>query len=126
MKLQVTATPGLRVLCGFAAVMMVVQVWLLPEANFAEKIVSLTWDKAVHFTYYGTMAFLFWVAAGRRGPVWAWLAASAIGGIDEILQIWEPGRDADVLDWLADTVGSGSALVIATRYTRSTPVAAAP
>ena len=123
MKFQVTPTPGLRVLCGFAAVMMVVQVLLLPEADFAVKIVNFTWDKAVHFTYFGTMAFLFWVAAGRRGPLWVWLAVSAIGATDEILQIWKPGRTADVNDWIADTLGSGAALFIATRFTRA---AAAP
>ena len=126
MKLQVTPTPGLRILCGFAAAIMVVQVLLLPEADFAVKIVTLTWDKAVHFMYYGTIAFLLWIAGGRRGPLWVWVAVMAIGATDEILQIWKPGRTADINDWIADSLGSGIALVIATRFTHAAPADAAP
>ncbi len=126
MKLQVTPTPGLRILCGFAAAMMVVQVLLLPEADFAVKVVNLLWDKTVHFLYYGTMAFLIWIAAGRRGPLWVWIAVMAIGATDEILQIWKPGRSADIDDWVADSLGSGISLVIATRFTRTAAAAALP
>ena len=119
MRLQVSPTPGLRALCGFGGVVMAVQVLFLTEPNFALKVVDLLWDKTVHFLYYGTMAFLFWIAAGRRGPLWVWIAVMAIGATDEILQIWKPGRTADINDWIADALGSGIALVIASRFTRA-------
>ena len=119
MKLSVSAAPGLRLLCGFAAAVMVLQVLVLEEPDFAVKVVNLLWDKTVHFLYYGTMAFLLWVAAGRRGKLWVWIAVAAIGATDEILQIWKPGRSADVDDWIADTLGSGIALVVAQRVTHA-------
>ena len=113
MSLHFEATPALRWLCGFTAVMMVVQVWLITPPGYAPKLEELMWDKTVHFCYFGTMAFLAWVAAGKRGPLWIWLAASAIGAVDEILQVYTPGRDSDVHDWYADTLGSGLAMLAA-------------
>jgi VanZ family protein len=111
-RLHIEATPALRWLCGFTAAMMVVQVWLITPPGYAPKLEELMWDKTVHFCYFGTMAFLAWVAAGKRGPLWIWLAVSAIGAVDEILQAYTPGRDSDVHDWYADTLGSGLAMLI--------------
>lgn len=112
MKLEVHATPALRLLCGFAALAMVVQVWFITPPGYAEKLIDLLWDKTVHFSYFGTMAFLAWVAAGKRGPLAVWLLVSAIGGVDEILQAYTPGRDSDIHDWYADTLGAAFAMAI--------------
>ncbi|HEX4779787.1 MAG TPA: VanZ family protein [Usitatibacter sp.] len=112
MRLDVNATPGLRALCGFAALAMVIQVWFITPPGYAPKLEALLWDKTVHFCYFGTMAFLTWVAVGKRGPLWVWLLVSAIGGVDEILQAYTPGRDSDIHDWYADTLGSGLAMLI--------------
>jgi len=111
-KLDVNATPGLRVLCGFAAVVMVVQVLLITPPGYAARLEELLWDKTIHFCYFGTIAFLAWVAAGKRWPLWVWLAVTLIGGLDEILQAYTPGRDSDIHDWYADTLGSGLAMLI--------------
>jgi VanZ family protein len=111
-SLHFEATPGLRWLCGFTAVMMVVQVWLITPPGYAPKLEELMWDKTVHFCYFGTMAFLAWVAVGKRGRLWVWLLVSAIGGVDEILQAYTPGRDSDIHDWYADTLGSALAMLI--------------
>ena len=113
MKIEIHATPALRILCGFAAVMMVVQVWFLAPPNYAPRLIDLMWDKSVHCLYFGTMAFLTWVAAGKRGPLWVWLLISAIGAADEILQAYTPGRDSDIHDWYADTIGAALAMLIA-------------
>ena len=111
MRLRIEATPALRWLCGITAVVMVVQVLLIAPPGYAEKLEELLWDKTIHFCYFGTMAFLAWVAAGKRGPLWIWLAVSAIGAADEILQAYTPGRDSDIHDWYADTLGSGLAML---------------
>jgi len=111
-RLDVNATPGLRALCGFAALAMVVQVLFITPPGYAPKLEELLWDKTVHFCYFGTIAFLAWVAVGKRGPLWIWLAVSVIGGLDEILQAYTPGRDSDIHDWYADTLGSALSMCI--------------
>jgi VanZ family protein len=91
---------------------MVVQVWFITPPGYAEKLVNLLWDKTVHFSYFGTMAFLAWIAAGKRGALAVWLLVSAIGGVDEILQAYTPGRDSDIHDWYADTLGAALAMAL--------------
>ncbi|HEX3061470.1 MAG TPA: VanZ family protein [Usitatibacter sp.] len=112
MRIEIRATPALRALCGFAALAMVLQVWFLTPPGFAPKLEALMWDKTVHFCYFGTMAFLAWVAAGKRGALAIWLLVSVIGGVDEILQAYTPGRDSDIHDWYADTLGAALAMAL--------------
>ena len=112
MRLAFRAGPGMRALCAFAAIVMVIQVWFITPPGYAPKMEELLWDKTVHFCYFGTMAFLAWVAFGQRGPLAAWLLVSVIGGIDEILQAYTPGRDSDIHDWYADTLGAAFAMLI--------------
>lgn len=64
------------------------------------------WDKLAHFLYYGTMAALLALGGGRR---WLWLPlvlVPLIGALDEWHQLYVPGRDASVFDWLADEAGT--------------------
>ncbi len=69
-------------------------------------------DKVFHAVQFGLLGYLFARAAMRSWPrhhprtVWfGVLLTSAIGLLDELHQAFVPGRDADVLDWLADTLG---------------------
>ena len=60
-------------------------------------------DKVMHFGAYAVLAFLW------RIPLrfWPALVLSSLYGIsDEIHQAYVPGRQADFLDWLADTAGA--------------------
>jgi VanZ family protein len=121
-RLEVGATPLLRAICALGAAVMVAQLLLLWEPNFAVRIVEATWDKAVHFLYFGTMAFLMWIATGKRWPLAIWLAVAFIGAADETLQAYTPGRTSDIKDWLADALGSAAALFLAQRViTRDRP-----
>jgi VanZ family protein len=86
------------------------------------QIVEATWDKAIHFLYFGTMAFLLWIAGDRRWPLAVCLVVSFIGGADETLQAYTPGRNSDVNDWIADTLGAAVALIVVQRLW-SAPVA---
>ena len=63
------------------------------------------WDKALHFTAYFGLALMTTIAvrADRRALWWA-LGLVAMGGALEILQ-GLTGRDADILDELANTLG---------------------
>jgi VanZ family protein len=113
MKLGITPTPALRVLCFIGFLGMTAQLLLLAEPKFAVQIVDATWDKAIHFLYFGTLAFLLWVATGKRWPLAVWLVVAFIGAADETLQLYTPGRTSDVNDWLADSLGAATALLVA-------------
>jgi VanZ family protein len=126
MKVDITATPALRALCAIGFLGMTAQLLLLAEPGFAVQIVDATWDKAIHFLYFGTMAFLLWIATGKRWAIWVWLVVVLIGAADETLQAFTPGRTCDVEDWLADSIGAASGLLLAWRVIPAYIAALAP
>ena len=69
-------------------------------------------DKIVHGSAYAVMAWFVWAAFSHhvrdmRGlSVVVVLFASLYGVSDEFHQSFVPGRDADVWDWFADTMGA--------------------
>ena len=77
-----------------------------------------------HFGMYGGLGVLIARAARLRGwsPRWLIWAAAALAlgaALDELHQLFVPGRDAEVTDWLADTVGATAGLVVGTRLMAS-------
>ena len=115
--IAIRATPALRVSCAIAAAVMAIQVVFLAEPRFALAIVNATWDKFVHFTYFGTMAFFLWVAAGKRYDIAVWVIVIFVGAADETHQAYVPGRSSDIRDWLADGLGAAAALIVMQRAT---------
>jgi VanZ family protein len=113
--LDIPTTPALRVACFIAFLAMTAQLLLLAEPNFAVRIVNATWDKGVHFLFFGTMAFVLWIATAKRVPLAVWLTIAFIGFADETLQASTPGRSSDVDDWLADGFGAAAALIVSQR-----------
>ncbi len=69
-------------------------------------------DKLLHAMEYAGLAMLLWRALRREGVKraawWAVLGSSAFGLSDELHQLFTPGRTAEVLDWVADTVGASA------------------
>lgn len=73
-------------------------------------------DKAIHFVEYGVLGFLCahailltWPRRPRaRIVALAAFVASAFGLSDELHQAFVPGRSAEVLDFVADTLGATS------------------
>ncbi len=71
-------------------------------------------DKLVHFCLYGVEGFLLYRAVRWRGPagfsfarVIAITAVMAVWGtIDEVHQMWIPGRSTEVGDVIADVCGA--------------------
>jgi VanZ family protein len=71
-------------------------------------------DKIEHFMAYGGLGFLLNLSLRiqnkfklvKKYPAWfAVLFVSAYGAIDELHQLFIPGRSCDILDWSADTIG---------------------
>lgn len=83
-----------------------------PDAQGVGSFLDLRppFDKLYHAVNFGILAALLYLATGR-----AWLAvllASLYGVSDEIHQSFVPGRSSDMTDWLADTVGALSAVLV--------------
>lgn len=73
-------------------------------------------DKVAHALSFGVLASLFYFATGRALlPV---LLASLYGVTDELHQSFVPGRDADLWDWVADTIGAALAVSVILGFIR--------
>jgi len=66
-------------------------------------------DKIVHAVFYGI--FAFFIFGSSRHYVLSLVIASIYGITDEFHQSFVFGRDSDVWDWVADTVGASLSLV---------------
>jgi VanZ family protein len=71
-------------------------------------------DKIEHLLAYGGLGFLLNLSLRiqnkftivKKYPAWfSVLIVSAYGALDELHQLFIPGRSCDILDWTADTVG---------------------
>lgn len=71
-------------------------------------------DKIVHAVFYGI--FAFFIFGGSRRYLLSLLIASLYGITDEFHQSFIEGRDSDVWDWVADTVGA-SLVLLGIRFT---------
>lgn len=81
-------------------------------------------DKVNHFGAYGLLSVLLYLnlyfqdkieVLNKFPATFTVLIASIYGMVDEIHQMFVPGRSAEFLDWLADFSGSLVAVLI-TRY----------
>jgi len=74
-------------------------------------------DKVAHFAVYGFLGTLVYRAGAPKWPAWlAVLVVSAFGATDEWHQYFVPGRDCDVFDWLADTLGAALAVTLYVKW----------
>lgn len=84
---------------------------------------GLPLDKVAHLVLYGVLG---WLAArslrreGRLRPPAAflcWFAVLLFAALDEYHQLWIPGREAAVDDWIVDVLAAGAGILayVATR-----------
>lgn len=75
-------------------------------------------DKVIHFLAFGLLAtgIVRLLPRGRR--VWAVVGVSLFGVFDEFHQSFTPGRAVELKDWVADTAGAATAVLL---YTRAAP-----
>ena len=75
-------------------------------------LTAAVWDKALHWIDYGGLALLLCRAFRGEGCTWliacllAAFVASGYAVSDEWHQSMVPGRNSDVGDWAADTIGA--------------------
>jgi VanZ family protein len=108
----------------------VVYMWVIfhlsSESDPLPALTAHVWDKLLHLTEYGGLAVLVCRALLGEGLGWraavagTIVAASLYGASDEFHQSFVPMRDADVHDWLADTLGATAGAVVYSigRWTR--------
>lgn len=96
------------------AVITVVGISWLAFTPHPPPAADLGWDKANHFTAFGTLAFLgMQCLRPRPGRAWWVLAALLVFGVlIELVQAQIPGRDADAQDVLADMMGAVLGLAV--------------
>jgi len=96
-------------------------IWALSSQSQQISMPSLPWsDKVAHFVEYAILGGLYAHAVLRTWPQLSPLRALAIaavltsawGYIDEIHQAFVPGRNSDVRDWVADTLGAIAGVTI--------------
>jgi len=69
-------------------------------------------DKLIHFLEFGVLGILlaravYHSGSGSRGRYWACILAVALyGGLDEIHQLFVPGRSVELGDFAADCIGA--------------------
>ncbi len=107
--------PAVPWLAALVAMSMIGGLLRLGETSLAVGLIPSPWDKLAHALTFGTIALSLWLATRQR-----WLGACvgiafAIAVYDEWRQLYLPGREADLLDLLANTTGIVLAVVLANR-----------
>ncbi len=91
--------------------------WLSSQSALPTPMLFLHQDKLHHFGAYFIMGILAWRCFNDyiKKPKIVMLISlcfcSLYGLSDEWHQSFVPGREADVLDWIADTLGAAIALI---------------
>ena len=76
-------------------------------------------DKVVHALVYGLLGVLLLLSQSPRAEGYRWrqiaasmAVASLYGVTDELHQAFDPGRNADPWDWIADMIGAIVAVLL--------------
>ena len=98
--------------------------YLSSQSDPVPQVTSVVWDKLLHLVEYGGLAVLLARAMLGEGLtagvtlVAAILLTSAYGATDEAHQSRVPQRQADVRDWIVDSIGAAAGAGIATSRRR--------
>lgn len=98
---------------------MVTLYWLSSRSDLARLPGGVS-DKFAHFVAYAVLAGLSlraaaggrWAGVNRRAALVALAVACGYGALDELHQVFTPGRFAGVDDWVADALGALSAIAL--------------
>jgi VanZ family protein len=88
------------------------------ESQPLPELTASVWDKALHGIEYAGLALLLCRAWRVEGAAWpqamllGLILASGYAATDEWHQAFVPLRDANVRDWLADTIGAAAGVAL--------------
>lgn len=87
------------------------------QSEIATPGFSFSVDKIGHFAVFGALAtsivrLQFFRLREWKGALTVLLLVSVWGGLDEFRQSFTPGRSVEVDDWLADTLGALTAVLL--------------
>lgn len=103
---HVLQQPRVRLLCGMGALLFAISLLGLGATPVAVGVANPPWDKLLHLMAYATVAGLIALGLGGRRPGMTIALALTLARIDEGLQHFEPGRNADLADLMTDAVAA--------------------
>jgi VanZ family protein len=74
------------------------------------------WDKPAHFLAFALITALLMHGTAGEAPLAVLAAVVAFGGLDEVHQLFVPGRTADLTDFIADA--AAAAVVVGLHFLR--------
>lgn len=110
-------------MCKVPALLIIGMIWFLSSQSVLPTPKGiLGFDKVQHLLAYAVFAVAvgLWISLKqwKKNPfkcmVWVAIIVAAYGISDEVHQSFVPGRDCNVWDWVADTIGAilGAGLVM--------------
>lgn len=107
-------TPHFSAVALLAALGIVAALFIGGRQAIAVGLIPHPWDKLAHAAVFALLACAIGLSSNRRG--WGRLAvaffgALLVGALDEWHQVFLPGREADLSDFVADVIGSISGTV---------------
>lgn len=91
-----------RMICMTAFVLLAASIFYLGERPVAIGLFPAPYDKVVHFTTFFLLTVLLGFAGLRAFPLTLLLVGLALGALDELHQMFLPGRIGSWQDFLAD------------------------
>jgi VanZ family protein len=105
--------PLIKFLCGLILIGLIASLFWAGQAGHAAGAVRPPWDKVIHFCFWGGCAALLRIAAWQSSQkmlIFFYLALAAIALIEELVQLYTPGRSFELADifagWLGITIVS--------------------
>jgi VanZ family protein len=97
-----------------AAVVLVVNLFVIGAQPIAVGLIPSPWDKLAHAVLFAALGALLMVASAGRWGALALAVLVAIALADELLQADLPGRVVSVADLAADAVGAAAGVAAMT------------
>jgi VanZ family protein len=100
--------PLFRFLCGLILIGLIASLFWAGQAGHAAGAIRPPWDKVIHLCFWGGCAALLRIAAWQSSQTMVicfYLALAAIALIEELVQLYTPGRSFELADIFAGWLG---------------------